>query len=173
MANPLKGEIKLSLNNKEYKARLTIDALMQIEDALGQGIIKVAQRMGEGDVRIRDLVTVLLPALRGGGNDLQQTEKHNLHMGRFVKDYDERLKEHNNKFKVKTIFKNVYNRMIMYSGSEYHCANNFYCDNDRLTLAFFIKKLNVKNTPIDVIKGNIDKDIESQLEHYKFDWNDK
>ena len=106
-------------------------------------------------------------------DDLQQTEKHNLHMGRFVKDYDERLKEHNNKFKVKTIFKNVYNRMIMYSGSEYHCANNFYCDNDRLTLAFFIKKLNVKNTPIDVIKGNIDKDIESQLEHYKFDWNDK
>ena len=74
MANPLKGEIKLSLNKKEYKARLTIDALMQIEDALGQVIIKVAQRMGEGDVRIRDLVTVLLPALRGGGNDLQQTE---------------------------------------------------------------------------------------------------
>ena len=74
MANPLKGEIKLSLNKKEYKARLTIDALMQIEDALGQGIIKVAQRMGEGDVRIRDLVTVLLPALRGGGNDLQQTQ---------------------------------------------------------------------------------------------------
>ena len=31
----------------------------------------------------------------------------------------------------------------------------------------------VKNTPIDIIKGNIDKDIESQLEHYKFDWNDK
>ncbi len=74
MANPLKGEIKLSLNKKEYKARLTIDALMQIEDALGQGIIKLAQRMSEGDVRIRDLVTVLLPALRGGGNDLQQTE---------------------------------------------------------------------------------------------------
>jgi hypothetical protein len=78
MANPLKGEIKLSLNKKEYKARLTIDALMQIEDALGQGIIKVAQRMGEGDVRIRDLTTVLLPALRGGGNDLQQSDINKL-----------------------------------------------------------------------------------------------
>tara|TARA_R100000655_G_scaffold77938_1_gene117267 strand:- start:9125 stop:9391 length:267 start_codon:yes stop_codon:yes gene_type:complete len=47
---------------------------MQIEDALGQGIIKVAQRMSEGDVRIRDLVTVLLPALRGGGKDLQAAD---------------------------------------------------------------------------------------------------
>jgi hypothetical protein len=78
MANPLKGEIKVSLNNKEYKTRLTIDALMQIEDALGQGIIKVAQRMGEGDVRIKDLTTVLLPALRGGGNDLQQSDINKL-----------------------------------------------------------------------------------------------
>lgn len=78
MANPLKGQIKINLASKEYTARLTIDALMQIEDALGQGIIKVAQRMGEGDVRIRDLVTVLLPAIRGGGNDIQQKEINQL-----------------------------------------------------------------------------------------------
>lgn len=74
MANPLKGQIKINLASKEYTARLTIDALMQIEDALGEGIIKVASRMGEGDVRIKDLVTVLLPALRGGGNDLQAND---------------------------------------------------------------------------------------------------
>ena len=68
MANPLKGNVKLNLD-KEYNARLTIDAIMQIETALDKGIIKLAQDMAEGDVRMTTMVQILLPALRGGGND--------------------------------------------------------------------------------------------------------
>jgi hypothetical protein len=74
MANPLKGQIKVNLGEKEYNARLTIDSLMQIEDALDKGVIKVAQEMAEGNIRLRDLSVILLPALRGGGNDLQQSD---------------------------------------------------------------------------------------------------
>jgi len=74
MANPMKGQIKVKLGDKEYNARLTIDAIMQIEDAVGCGIIKLATKMADADIRMSDVVTVLLFALRGGGKDLQESD---------------------------------------------------------------------------------------------------
>ncbi len=78
MANPLKGEITLDLAGKEYKARLTMNAIMQIEDACGCGIIKLATKMSEADIRMSEIISVLLPALRGGGNDLQHNDVLNI-----------------------------------------------------------------------------------------------
>jgi len=74
MTNPLKGEIEVELGGQTYKARLTIDAIVSIEQAVGCGIIKLATKMSEGDISISDMMAVLLPALRGGGNDLQQKD---------------------------------------------------------------------------------------------------
>ena len=70
----MKGQIKVKLGDKEYNARLTIDAIMQIEDAVGCGIIKLASRMADADIRMSDVVTVLLHALRGGGKDFQESD---------------------------------------------------------------------------------------------------
>ena len=72
MTNPLKGEIDLKLGNKSYKARLTIDAIIQIETSVGCGIIKLAQKMSDGDIRLTDLITVLTMSLRGGANDVDE-----------------------------------------------------------------------------------------------------
>jgi len=69
MANPLKGEIEVKLGSKTYKCRLTIDALVRIEDELDAGILEIATAIGEAKVRIRTLLAVLRHALRGGGND--------------------------------------------------------------------------------------------------------
>ncbi len=74
MTNPLKGQINLDLGDKSYKARLTVDAIIQIEDSTGCGIIKLAQNMSEADIKMKDLISVLTPALRGGGNDLQEND---------------------------------------------------------------------------------------------------
>lgn len=71
MTNPLKGEIELRIGDKDYKARLTVDAIMQIEATVGCGILKLAQRMGEADIRLADIIAVLTPALRGGGKNIQ------------------------------------------------------------------------------------------------------
>ena len=71
MTNPLKGEVEIELGGETYKARLTIDAIVGIEQAVGTGIIKLATKMSEGDISIVDMMAVLTPALRGGGNDLQ------------------------------------------------------------------------------------------------------
>lgn len=73
MAN-LKGQIKVKLGSKEYTARLTIEAIMGIENALNMGIVKLATNMSEGDVRLSQIISVLHPALRGGGNDLNSQQ---------------------------------------------------------------------------------------------------
>jgi hypothetical protein len=74
MTNPLKGEIEIELGGETYKTRLTIDSIIQIEDAVGCGIIKLAQNMGEADIRMKDIIAVLLPAIRGGGKDVQEND---------------------------------------------------------------------------------------------------
>jgi hypothetical protein len=74
MTNPLKGQIEVTLGSKTYTARLTVDAIIKIETAVGCGIIKLAQKMGDADIRITDLITVLLHSLRGGGNDVQEKD---------------------------------------------------------------------------------------------------
>lgn len=72
--NKHKGEVRVVLGGKEYKARLTVNSIIAIEDAVDMGIIKLAQKMSEGDVRLSHVISVLTPALRGGGNDLQAND---------------------------------------------------------------------------------------------------
>ena len=74
MANPMKAKIQLQLGEKSYNARLTIDSIIQIEEAVGCGIIKLAQKMSEADIRMTDIISVLTPALRGGGKNLQESD---------------------------------------------------------------------------------------------------
>tara|TARA_R100000084_G_C4508950_1_gene81617 strand:- start:111 stop:461 length:351 start_codon:yes stop_codon:yes gene_type:complete len=74
MTNPLKGQVEVSLGTETYKCRLTIDSLVKIENELDMGILGIATKMGNADVRIYELSVVLRYALRGGGNDIDQKE---------------------------------------------------------------------------------------------------
>ncbi len=70
MTNPLKGETQVDLAGDSYKARLTIDAIMRLEEATGVGVIRMANQMGDADISMSHIVHVLHQGLRGGGNDL-------------------------------------------------------------------------------------------------------
>lgn len=72
--NKLKGETLIDLAGKQYKARLTMNSILQIESATGLSIIKLTQQMSEGDVMMNHVLEILTPALRGGGNDLQKED---------------------------------------------------------------------------------------------------
>jgi hypothetical protein len=74
MTNPLKGQVEVSLGTETYKCRLTIDSLIKIENELDMGILSIATKMSNADVRIYELLVVLRYALRGGGNDIDQKE---------------------------------------------------------------------------------------------------
>tara|TARA_R110002020_G_scaffold473630_1_gene703199 strand:+ start:965 stop:1300 length:336 start_codon:yes stop_codon:yes gene_type:complete len=70
----LKAQVDINLGGTDYKARLTIDAIMQIEEKLNCGILKLITRIADSDVRMTDLISVLTPALRGGGNDVSEKD---------------------------------------------------------------------------------------------------
>ena len=74
MANPLKAELEVVLD-KTYKVRLTIDSIMGIEQKLGIGIIKLVNNLSTMDYSVSDIVADLTPALRGGGNDVQEADE--------------------------------------------------------------------------------------------------
>ena len=63
MTNPLKGQIEITLGSQTYKCRLTMNAIMEIEDSCNCGIIKLAQKMSEADIRMSEIVSVLHPCL--------------------------------------------------------------------------------------------------------------
>ena len=74
MTNPLKGQIEVTLGSKTYKCRLTMNAIMEIEDACNCGIIKLATKMADADIRMYEIINKLHPAIRGGGNDLNRND---------------------------------------------------------------------------------------------------
>ena len=74
MTNPLKGQIEVTLGSETYKCRLTMNAIMEIEDSCNCGIIKLATRMAEADIRMSEIVNVLHPAIRGGGKDVNRND---------------------------------------------------------------------------------------------------
>ena len=70
MANPMRGQVEITLGSQIYKCRLTIDSLIKIEEELDDGILQLAQKIANADVRLKTLVVVLRYALRGGGNNI-------------------------------------------------------------------------------------------------------
>jgi len=78
MTNPLKGQITIKLGGTDYQCRLTVDSIIKIETELDKGILQITQRLSDADIRMKDLAVVLLYALRGGGNNLQQKDVHGI-----------------------------------------------------------------------------------------------
>lgn len=78
MENPKRGEMTLDLGGKTYKARVTLDAIMKIETACDLGIVKVLQNLTEGTLTTSQVCAVMLPVIRGGGNDLSIKDVQNI-----------------------------------------------------------------------------------------------
>ena len=74
MTNPKKGEMKISLGEKTWNSRVTMDGLAKIEDACGTGILKVLQKLSDGDLTTSQMCNILLPIIRSGGNDVNMKD---------------------------------------------------------------------------------------------------
>jgi len=71
--NSLKAEKILNFKDKTYKARMSLDTIMRIEEGLGTSILKVGNKLTTADITLLDIITILTLAIRAGGNDV--TEK--------------------------------------------------------------------------------------------------
>lgn len=68
MANPLTGEVTVTLDGEPHVAKLTLGALAELEEALASdSLIALVQRFETGAPRSRDVMALLVAGLRGGG----------------------------------------------------------------------------------------------------------
>lgn len=68
MANPWAGEVTLVLDGEPRVAKLTLGALAELESELGTGtLVELVQRFEAGGFSTRDVVSLIVAGLRGGG----------------------------------------------------------------------------------------------------------
>ena len=72
--NKLRAEKILLLNGKEYKARMSLDTIMKVESALDCSILKVGNKLASADMTLSQVIQVIYYGLRGGGNDIKETD---------------------------------------------------------------------------------------------------
>lgn len=68
MANPHAGEVEIVLDGERHVMRLTLGALAELEEGLGEAsLVDLIQRFEGGDVSSRDVLRLIVAGLRGGG----------------------------------------------------------------------------------------------------------
>jgi len=72
--NSLKAEKILNFKDKTYKARMSLDTIMRVEEALGTSILKVGNKLATADITLLDIITILTLAIRAGGNDIKDSD---------------------------------------------------------------------------------------------------
>jgi len=72
--NKLRAEKLLQFNDKEYKARMSLDTIIRIEQALGCSILKIGNKLAQADITMTEMINVITLAIRAGGNNVQEKE---------------------------------------------------------------------------------------------------
>ncbi|MXQ07638.1 gene transfer agent family protein [Alphaproteobacteria bacterium GH1-50] len=68
MANPRAGEVAIRLDGERRVMRLTLGALAELEaDLGGGGLVEMVRRFETGAFTTRDVLSVIVAGLRGGG----------------------------------------------------------------------------------------------------------
>lgn len=75
MANRHRGEARLAIGGEMFALRLTLQALAEIEAALGAGDLQgLGERFAQGRAGARDLIALIGAAVRGGGAKLSDED---------------------------------------------------------------------------------------------------
>ena len=68
MANPWAGEVTITVNGIPRVCKLTLGALAELEDRLGEDtLVALVQRFESGAFVSRDVMALIVAGLRGGG----------------------------------------------------------------------------------------------------------
>jgi len=75
MTNRHRGEIDAFIGGAKRRLVLTLGALAELEAAFGaEDLVALAERMGSGRLRARDLVSIIGAGLRGAGETVTDEE---------------------------------------------------------------------------------------------------
>ena len=70
--NPIKAEKQLRFGQTSYKARMSVDTSLRIEESTGFSILKVGQKLSTGDLTLLETINILTLSIRAGGNDINE-----------------------------------------------------------------------------------------------------
>ena len=71
MANPWTGEVSLVIDGERRVLKLTLGALAELEEALGEDtLVALVERFEGGRFSSRDLLALIGAGLRGGGSEV-------------------------------------------------------------------------------------------------------
>lgn len=88
-----------------------------------------------------------------------QDEKFIFYSGEDIneKDYSEGIRRNNDQFEEIIRVENIYNRLVLFEGGQYHGVPSFYTDNleDRLTLVFFVKECIISDDLYPILRSKI------------------
>lgn len=75
MANPNRGEVDLIAGDQTFIMRMSINAVVNLEDHFDMGINQIAQKLSDPErMRIRDLRTIVLHTLKEHNPDLTELQ---------------------------------------------------------------------------------------------------
>lgn len=75
MANPFRGEVELTVDGEARTLRLTLGALADLEARLkSESLMEMITRFETGTFKVRDLISLLVAGLNGGGWRVSETE---------------------------------------------------------------------------------------------------
>jgi len=68
MANPYAGEVRLVIDGRAHLLKLTLGALVELEETLAEGtLMDLVERFEAGRFSTSDLLALIVAGLRGGG----------------------------------------------------------------------------------------------------------
>lgn len=68
VSSSARGEVRVALAGRDFVLRPSFAALSETETMAGCGLVALARRFIDGSYGLRDVVAVLLPALKAGGD---------------------------------------------------------------------------------------------------------
>mgnify|MGYP003110326007 CR=1 FL=1 len=72
--NKLKAEKILKFGEVEYKAKMSLDTIIRIENLLNCSILKLGNKLAQGDITLTEIISIITLAIRGGGNDIKDND---------------------------------------------------------------------------------------------------
>ncbi len=88
--NVRRGEITATLGGREWRMCLTLGALAELEEALGEpDLVALAERFERGRMSARELVAIIGAGLRGAGHDIGNDAVADMAAENGVRDYVE------------------------------------------------------------------------------------
>lgn len=70
--NKYRGEVSIKLGEREYVLRPTFEALVEIEERLGSGLVLIARRFANREFGIRDVACIIAAGIKGAGGKVPE-----------------------------------------------------------------------------------------------------